>query len=86
MPIREPDDDSTWQDYGDRLFRLVIGIVAERSPLVADLDSAAGWALADLRSAIHDLLDARLNDNEEWASELFAEITHLLVEVARLTG
>ena len=82
----QSDDDTTWQDLCLNAIRLSIGVVAECSSLIAEANSPAGWTIADLRSATHDLLQALMDADEESAGGLLVEIRALLIEVLRLCG
>jgi hypothetical protein len=80
------DDDRNWQDECVKLIRIVIAVKDEYWLTVVDHSSPAGWTLADLLDANHDLFLAVQNADEESAAVLLCEIRALLIEFLRLAG
>lgn len=77
-------EERVWQDQCTRLLHLSVGVVTECSPLVSDSETPAGWALADLRAAAHDLPQALMEEDEVSATALLIEVRSLLSDVMRL--
>jgi hypothetical protein len=84
--MREDENETTWQDECFATMRLITSAVAERTPLIKDKDTPAGWALADLRTLNRELLQALEEVDIESAESLLREARSLLVEVLRLAG
>jgi hypothetical protein len=79
-------EDNGWQDECFKFLRIVVGVIAEYSPMIKDSNSPAGWALTDLRDVNHDLLIALENCDEPAAEMLLLEARAVLVEVILLAG
>ena len=72
------DSDASPQDAGFNALRIGIAIVAEYEPVVTETDSLLGWAIADLKSVVFDLVGSLMADD----SDLIRECTLELLDIA----
>jgi hypothetical protein len=68
------DSDASPQDAGFNAVRIGIAIVAEYEPVVTDPDSPLGWAIADLRSVVLDLVGALMADDPDSIRDYTVEL------------
>jgi hypothetical protein len=73
-----------WLDSSFGTIRIIAATVVEYGPMVKDIETPAGWAIQDLRSMNHDILQAVMDDKRESAEDAESTALTLMAQLLRL--